>query len=94
MDVLANDVNLVADALERDDPLLVAVERPAGLIHAAARQRDRAQVRSIQLKGLDFGVDVFVLLVELEQAFVGLGARDDFVEVIELGVAGRGTERG
>ena len=43
-----------------------------------------AQERPVELVRLDLGVEVLVLLVELEQALVDLGPGDDLVEVLVL----------
>src|SRR5262249_43016078 len=40
--------------------------------------------RLVELVGADFRVEAIVLLVELEEAFVLLGALDDLVEVLEF----------
>ena len=62
VDVAADQVDLVADALEDQHPLLVEVERVAA--HAeAAGDGDGAEERLVELVGLDLGVEVVVLLI-------------------------------
>jgi hypothetical protein len=48
----------------------------------------------IELVRLQFGEEVLVLLVQLEQALGGLGPGDGLVEVLELRGLGRGKSSG
>src|SRR5262245_33220391 len=79
MDVAADEEDAVADALEDEDPLLSGVERMAALADAAG-DGDRAEDRLIELARLDLRVQLFVLVVEPEEAVVLLGPLDDSVE--------------
>ena len=80
VDVAADQVDLVADALEEQHPLLVEVERVAA--HAAAAgDGDRAEERLVELVRPDLHVEVVVLLIELEEAVEFLGPADERIEV-------------
>ncbi len=73
VDVTADHLDLVADALEDDDA------------HAgAAGDGDGEQERLVELVGPDLGIEAVVLLVEVEEALVLLGPLDELVEVLEL----------
>ncbi len=76
---------VIGDLAEHEDPLLVEIEREAAKA-AAASHGDGQQERPLELIGPDLGVDVFALVVELEQPVVFLGAFDVFVERFVLGV--------
>ena len=97
VDVAADQVDLVADAVEEQHPLFVEVERVAA--HAeAAGDGDGAEERLVELVRLDLGVEAVVLLVELEEAVVFLGPLDDLIEVLEFlcraGLLGEGRAGG
>ena len=88
VDVAANQMHLVADALEHQHPLLVEIERVAA--HAdAAGDGDGAEQRLVELMRLDFRVKTIVLVIELEKTFIFLGPFHELIEVLEL-LFGRG----
>ena len=83
VNIAAHEEDPVADALEVEDPILLEVEHVAA--HAAAAgHRDRAEPRLIHLVRPNLTVDVVILVIELEETVVFLGAFDDGVEVREL----------
>src|SRR5262249_25584054 len=85
-DVAANQVDLVIDALEDEDPLLVEVERVSAHAHTLG-DGDGAEEGPIELHRLQLGIELVILAVELEEAVIFLGALDKLVEVLELLVA-------
>src|SRR5262249_49765572 len=90
--VPADELDLVADALEEEDPLAVGVEGFAA--HAeSVGDGDGAEERLVELVAADLHEDGVVAGVEVEEAFQLTGALDDPVEVLELffrGLAGGG----
>ena len=76
-------MHLVADAAEEQYPLFAEVERVAA--HAeAVGDGDGTEERLAELLRLDLGVEPVVLEIEMEEAFILLGAVDDRVEVVEF----------
>ena len=83
MDVPADQLHLVADVLEDQDPFVAEIQGLAGHLHPA-RDRDRGEQGLVELVVLDLGIEVVVLVVEREEAVDLLGPLDHLVEVAVL----------
>src|SRR5437016_3214444 len=82
-DVATNQVDLVADPVKQQDPLVAEVEGMA--THAdALGDGNGAEEGPLELMRLDLGVEAIVLAVEFEQTFGELGSPDEFLEVLEF----------
>src|SRR5205823_5120649 len=83
VDVAADELDLVINALEDKDPLLVEVESVSA--HAQTPgDGDGTEEGPIELHRLQFGVELVLLAMELEKTVILLGALDELVEVLEL----------
>ena len=92
VDVLADQLEVVADPVERQHPLVAEIQRLAG-VGRAPGDHHRRQDRLLELLRLDLGVEMLVLLVERDEALVGLRPLGQLVEVLERPPAGRPAER-
>ena len=75
VDVLADELEIVADPAEREHPLVAEIERLAG-VGRPAGDHHRRQDRLLELLRLDLGVKVLVLLMERDETLVGLRTLD------------------
>jgi hypothetical protein len=80
VDVPADQLDLVADPVEDQDPLVAEVQRVAGH-HQAPGDRDRREDGLFQLKWFDLGEEVVVLLKERVEALMPGGPGDHFVVI-------------
>ena len=84
VDVLADELDVVADPVEAQDPLIAEIQRLAG--HGRSpRDHDRRQDRLLELVRLDLGVKMLIFLIERDEALVLLGPFGQFREVLKPG---------
>ncbi len=84
VDVLADELDLVAHPMEHDHPLVAEVQRVAGHRQSSG-DGDRHQQRRIELERLDLGVEMFILLEQRVKTVVTGRPRRDLGEVPVFG---------
>ncbi len=81
--VFTNQLHPVTDALERDDPLLVEIERQPRRGRTASN-RHRGKERFVEIAPFQHRIEVLIFFIKIEQAFVLLGPFGHLAEFFEL----------